>query len=350
MFNECALLKELDLSNFNTSNVEYMTYMFSDCELLKKLDLSNFRTSKVQNMYKMFSGCTSLEELNLSGFKVSKNTDTELMFEKCVLLKNINTKNKRLNNEFKKTLILENLNNKQLNFDVADYTDDNNDLTDSQTIENAISKPKNYNEEESFFKKTIPSDESKEIAAQFIQQVKNVLNNLIGIKISDEILKENKNKFQLYGAFSIVSRFNNCNYLGNTYKYATIDLNHYTDNKLVLNIPNSFIYNLAQMIEFCQLYNNTLTFTFKGEFEHEHFNRCYDYFSEFQDMVKAKDAGITISQYIYQKEDFISPNPKENTRILFNWICEIYKLFNKFYFIYQKKLKNRDFIRYMYNK
>ena len=50
MFRNCSLLKELNISNFNTNNVIYMSYMFRNCSLLKKLNLSNFNTKNVTDM------------------------------------------------------------------------------------------------------------------------------------------------------------------------------------------------------------------------------------------------------------------------------------------------------------
>ena len=39
MFNGCSSLIELNLSNFNTNNVEDMTEMFFQCSSIKKLKL-----------------------------------------------------------------------------------------------------------------------------------------------------------------------------------------------------------------------------------------------------------------------------------------------------------------------
>ena len=50
MFSECLLLKELDLSNFNTNKVENMSGMFNMCLSLEKLDVSKFSTNNVKNM------------------------------------------------------------------------------------------------------------------------------------------------------------------------------------------------------------------------------------------------------------------------------------------------------------
>ena len=58
MFFGCLLLKELNLSNFNTNNVIDMGYMFYRCSSLKVLNLSNFNTNNVTYMEYMFGRCS----------------------------------------------------------------------------------------------------------------------------------------------------------------------------------------------------------------------------------------------------------------------------------------------------
>ena len=90
MFFECTDITEIDLSNFNTSNVKYMISMFNGCSSLTSINLSNFYTSKVTWMHYMFYGCSSLTSLNLSNFITSKVTWTEHMFDGCINLEYIN--------------------------------------------------------------------------------------------------------------------------------------------------------------------------------------------------------------------------------------------------------------------
>ena len=68
MFSGCSSLTSLDLSKFDTNNVEIMIEMFKNCESLTSLDLSNFETHNVENMKGMFSGCKKLTFLDISGF------------------------------------------------------------------------------------------------------------------------------------------------------------------------------------------------------------------------------------------------------------------------------------------
>ena len=74
-------IKDLDLSNFNTSSVTDMSEMFCDLENLAFFDLSNFDTSNVTNMSYMLAGMNSLTFLDLSNFNTSKVTDMSGMFD-----------------------------------------------------------------------------------------------------------------------------------------------------------------------------------------------------------------------------------------------------------------------------
>ena len=90
MFAGCEELEYLDLSNFNTSNVTDMSYMFDGCHKIKEIKgINNFNTIFVTNMCAMFQECFSLENLDLSKFNTSHVTDMSWMFNKCNKLKQI---------------------------------------------------------------------------------------------------------------------------------------------------------------------------------------------------------------------------------------------------------------------
>ena len=55
---ELERLIKLNLNNFNTINVNNMSYMFYRCLSLKELNLNNFNTINVTNMSYMFIGCS----------------------------------------------------------------------------------------------------------------------------------------------------------------------------------------------------------------------------------------------------------------------------------------------------
>ena len=98
MFDNCSSLKELDVSNFNTSNVENMRYMFYNVNKVKKLNLSHFDTGNVRDMEGMFAEMTNLESLNLSNFNTGRVLSMRNMFYSATSLQsldlsNFNTKN-----------------------------------------------------------------------------------------------------------------------------------------------------------------------------------------------------------------------------------------------------------------
>ena len=82
MFAYCTNLKNLDVKNFNTSNVKDMGYMFASYGG-ESLDLTNFDTTNTTNMRYMFSGASKLTSIDLSSFNVEKVTSFEIMFMSC---------------------------------------------------------------------------------------------------------------------------------------------------------------------------------------------------------------------------------------------------------------------------
>ena len=68
MFNDCKVMKKLNINNFKTDNVTNMIYMFNVFQSLKELNLCYFNTYKVNNFSHMFNCCESLNSLDLSNF------------------------------------------------------------------------------------------------------------------------------------------------------------------------------------------------------------------------------------------------------------------------------------------
>ena len=93
MFDGMTNLTTLNLSNFDTSRVTDMQYMFSYASNLTSLNLSNFDTSKVTNMRYMFYGMSNLAILNLSSFDTSKVTNMNAMFYDVHSLTTLNLSN-----------------------------------------------------------------------------------------------------------------------------------------------------------------------------------------------------------------------------------------------------------------
>ena len=78
MFYNCYCLTSLNLSNFNTNNVNNMSYMFSGCSSLTDLNLSNFNTNNVEKMNKMFYHIPKNCKIIQNDLKIDKELkDTE---------------------------------------------------------------------------------------------------------------------------------------------------------------------------------------------------------------------------------------------------------------------------------
>ena len=98
MFQQCSVVEYLDLSNFNTDNVNNMSYMFNECHKLKEIKgINNFNTSKVTDMSRMFQACDIIEYLDLSNFNTANVTNMYHMFKKCINLKYLNLLNFSIN-------------------------------------------------------------------------------------------------------------------------------------------------------------------------------------------------------------------------------------------------------------
>ena len=86
MFDGCDKFNS-DLSRWDVSNVKDMDYMFFRCENFNS-DLSRWDVSNVGNMYSMFYNCKKFNS-DLSRWDVSKVEDMSYMFFKCKSLKKI---------------------------------------------------------------------------------------------------------------------------------------------------------------------------------------------------------------------------------------------------------------------
>ena len=87
VFSGCSSLKEANFtSGTNTSGATTMARMFEDCAALTTLDLSDFDTTNVTNMDSMFAGCAALKTLNLSSFNTTNVTSMNSLFGDCEAL------------------------------------------------------------------------------------------------------------------------------------------------------------------------------------------------------------------------------------------------------------------------
>ena len=93
MFRDCLNITEIDLSNFDSSQIQYITNMFNGCSSLTSINLSSFDTSKTTNFEYLFCGCSSLISLNLSSFDTSKVKSMGHMFQGCSSLISLDLSN-----------------------------------------------------------------------------------------------------------------------------------------------------------------------------------------------------------------------------------------------------------------
>ena len=93
MFNGLKNIKEIDLSNFDTSKVTDMDSMFYLCTNLEKINFGNINTSLVKNMKYLFHYCYNLSSIDVSNFDTSSVTTTHSMFRFCTSLTSINVSN-----------------------------------------------------------------------------------------------------------------------------------------------------------------------------------------------------------------------------------------------------------------
>lgn len=85
-------VQNIDISEWDTSNVTDMSQMFRECGI-KNIDISHFDTSKVKTMNQMFRGCTLLEVINIPNLDTSSLEDFSDVFSNCPKLKEVDLSN-----------------------------------------------------------------------------------------------------------------------------------------------------------------------------------------------------------------------------------------------------------------
>jgi hypothetical protein len=90
LFSSDTKLKNItNIGNMNISKADGISYVFSNCSTLTQLDLSNWDTRNVQYMIGTFSGCTNLTEINCSGWNTSKVYNMQAAFYNCKSLQTL---------------------------------------------------------------------------------------------------------------------------------------------------------------------------------------------------------------------------------------------------------------------
>ena len=86
VFYECSALTQLDLSNWDTRNIQYMISTFSGCNNLTEINCSRWNTSKVTNIQSMFAGCSSIQTIPVRDWNVSSLGYADNAFVNCTVL------------------------------------------------------------------------------------------------------------------------------------------------------------------------------------------------------------------------------------------------------------------------
>jgi prepilin-type N-terminal cleavage/methylation domain-containing protein len=84
VFWQSLLLESIDLSNWDTHNVIYLDYAFDDCKKIKEIDLSNWDTSNLKKAIGIFWGAQSLKIIKLSTWNTSNLQDIGRIFSNTV--------------------------------------------------------------------------------------------------------------------------------------------------------------------------------------------------------------------------------------------------------------------------
>lgn len=89
MFNNCKNIYEIDLSNFDCSQVTSCESMFDGCVSLEKINLGKSDFSFCKSFKSMFNNCENLENIDVSFFNTKNSTSFEKMFCGCKKLAKI---------------------------------------------------------------------------------------------------------------------------------------------------------------------------------------------------------------------------------------------------------------------
>lgn len=90
MFSYCANLESINITNWDSSNLESAHDLFSGCQKLSNLQgITNLVTSKMTNIYQMFYACKELVTLDLSGWDTSNINQITCLFHTCIKLTSI---------------------------------------------------------------------------------------------------------------------------------------------------------------------------------------------------------------------------------------------------------------------
>ena len=83
MFQGCSSLRKINLGKLGFSLCKNFEHMFLSCYNLENIDVSHFITKNAITFRNMFNGCTRLKNIDVSKFNSSKCESIESMFKDC---------------------------------------------------------------------------------------------------------------------------------------------------------------------------------------------------------------------------------------------------------------------------
>ena len=89
LFYKCDQISEIDISNFDCSQIVDCSGMFEDCSKLTMLKLGQLKFTLSSNFECMFKNCKNLKNLNVSFFDTQNSFNFKSMFEGCSRLEEI---------------------------------------------------------------------------------------------------------------------------------------------------------------------------------------------------------------------------------------------------------------------
>lgn len=94
MFNICRCLGDFEFgNNWDSTNVTSFEYMFAQCQSMTKLDFEGWNTNSLTNIKGMFFCCNKLTSLNVSSFNTSQVTDMSQFVYGCQALTSLDISN-----------------------------------------------------------------------------------------------------------------------------------------------------------------------------------------------------------------------------------------------------------------
>ena len=224
-----------------------MVQMFCSCYNLKSLNLSSFDTSNVEQMYFMFNRCTNLEYLDISNFKISQGTNTNNIFYNVKSLKYINLYNAQINSKINIiNLIKASMTDSAIVYQKDDIIKDKTYIKACCEFNNNILNcyPHNYitmqyNQNISYEYGFQYNENNITRYREGISYIKNEENTIISPSEQLEIKPDSKIEIHLDISIKSLANFFNSDYDDNTKNITSIDFSHF-DSSLITNMDSLF--------------------------------------------------------------------------------------------------------------